>query len=82
MPDQRAFALKESVKDFAGGSVAVPTTDGIRSLNLKTRLGDDGVITTSDPLEAQALAGVPSLKEVPVPDKADQAKAGGKEADR
>lgn len=66
MPDPRAYALKETIKDFAGGSVTLPPTG--RTLNVKARLdNNDGVIVTSDDMEIAALEAYPALKSVPVP---------------
>lgn len=66
--DEVSFALKESVKDFAGGSVVV----GEKVVNIGRRLKDgDGAISTSDPHEIAAFRGIDVLKEVP-------AKAGSK----
>ncbi len=60
MPDDAvSFVLKKTVKDFNGGSVVV----GDKVVNLKTRLGESGVITTSDPLEIAAFGAVDVLKE-------------------
>lgn len=73
MADEVHFALKESVaKDFAGGSLAYG--DG-RTMNLKSRLGDDGVISTSDADEINALRSVPALKEVADSDSGKKAAA-------
>lgn len=78
MADEVHFALKESVaKDFAGGSLAYG--DG-KTMNLKSRLGDNGVISTSDPDEVKALQSVPALKEVSDPGKTSSAPDKGKES--
>jgi hypothetical protein len=64
-----AFALKESFsKDFAGGSTTI--TDG-KTLDFGARLrnSEDGVIVVTDPIEADALERMDSLKSVPVPDE-------------
>ncbi len=67
MSDKRAYALKETIHDFAGGSTTV--TDGKR-LDFGARLkNNDGVIVTSDGDEIRALEMVDSLKSVPVPDE-------------
>lgn len=60
---EKAYALKESVKDFAGGSVAIPP-DG-KTLDLAVL--NDGPYVTSDENEIRALDSVEALKEVPVP---------------
>ena len=67
--DSRAYALKETIKDFAGGSVTLPPTG--RTLDVKARLNNgNGVIVTNDDNEIAALEAYPALKSVPVP-KAD-----------
>lgn len=72
MPDPRAYALKETIKDFAGGSIALPPTG--RTLNVRARLdSNEGVIVTSDELEIAALEAYPALKSVPVPKAAKPA---------
>ena len=63
MPE-RAFALKESVSDFAGGSVSIG--DG-KTVDLKSRLASgDGQIKTDDPQLQAALESLDAFKEVPV----------------
>ena len=63
MPE-RAFALKESVSDFSGGSVAL--RDG-ETVDLKRRLANgDGQIKTDDPELQRALESLDVFKEVPV----------------
>lgn len=64
---ERAYALKESVKDFNGSHLILPP-DG-RTLDVKARLGENGVIVTSDEVEQAAFDALPALKQVPVPDK-------------
>ena len=77
MAEMRAFALKETNSDFAGGSTTM--TDGKR-LDFGARLkNNDGVIVTSDPEEIRALEFVESLKSVPVP--AEKAPADKKKGD-
>lgn len=74
MADKRAFALKESVQDFAGGSTTL--TDG-RTLDFGARLNNgNGVIVVSDSEEIAALEAVPALKSVPVPTEKAAAKKG------
>jgi hypothetical protein len=74
MADKVAFALKESISDFAGGSTTL--ADG-KALNFGARLANnDGVIVTSDAEEIAALQGVPALKQVPVPSEKAAAKKG------
>jgi len=63
--DSQAFALKETIKDFAGGSITIAPHG--RTLDVKARLGDNGVIVTNDPMEIAALNAYPALKSVPVP---------------
>ncbi len=66
MADAQAFALKESVKDFAGGTIAVAPNG--HALDVKARLdNNNGVIVTSDDMEIAALTAYPALKSVPVP---------------
>lgn len=62
----QAFALRESVKDLQGATVACGS-DG-ETLDVLARLkAGDGVIVTSNPAEIHALQGVDVLKTVPVP---------------
>lgn len=62
----QAFALRESVKDLQGATVACGS-DG-KTLDVAARLSKgDGVIVTSDPAEIRALEGLEVLKSVPVP---------------
>lgn len=72
--DERHFALKETVKDFAGASLAFGP-DG-ETVDIKARLDNGGgTITTDDPDLADALAGHDALKEVSSPSKAGSAKS-------
>lgn len=80
MSEREAFALKESVKDFAGGSVAVGQ-DG-KTADLKARLGDDGVIVVDlakEPGLAQTLRENEAFKSADVPTDKSGAGRGGKE---
>ena len=70
----QAFALRESVKDLQGATVACGS-DG-RTLDVSALLAKgDGVIVTSDPDEIRSLEGVDVLKSVPVPAPAKKSAA-------
>lgn len=78
MPDQRAFALKDSITELRVGVTSLP--DG-HTLDWGARLSNnDGVIVTSDPVEIRTLEHVPELKSVPVPNEKAARKTAGKEA--
>lgn len=60
---QRHFALKETIKDFAGASLAFGPEG--ETVDIKSRLDNGGgTISTDDPDLADALAGHDALKEV------------------
>lgn len=64
MSEVRAYALRESVEDFSGGSVAVGSEG--HALNLAAELEQgDGIIATADPTYIAALDTVEVLRHVP-----------------
>jgi hypothetical protein len=69
---KKAYALKESVKDFAGGSVALPDGSTLDLAPLK----DGGTITTADPARQRALEQNPAVKAAALDDKSKPAAAG------